>query len=823
MSIPTLPAYRGIPARVPQSFSVARSEYFTPQHLAIRVRYWLLLLVSIVSIFFVHPLFAQSPASVVIKTLTASGRNIQFLARHLEILPDTSQNLTFQDVVTDTIGFRPLVRVLRSFNVNAGFSSAAYWLRFRFRDTLDRRWFLTFTPISFTDSIRCYLQTPDGSWSERHSGMAVPVGARDVPWRTPAFAIPFAAGREYTVILRVSGAWIFSNEATLMTDARLQSHIQLEKFIYGLLIGIMVGLVFYNWFVYTRLRDRAYGFYLLHITFFGIYNYILTSLWYYELTPLFAPSITPVRFVLFDKLSTVYMLLFAAEFLHLREELPQAWTAWRTLIALNIAGGAVSVLPEGVARAFANTIFLGNGIITGLSALAVLALAVKTSRSAAQHSAAIGMYFFSAWVLYLLCTIINVLAVNNAFFSNVGGGFNFIAYYGAQVGFSVGLMLFSFALADRFRQIQERLIAEQQANTLLEQEQRIVSERNAELQRLNAELLTANEEIADRKLTIEAAHTELQQINDELLRQQHLLSEQAVETELLNTSLHERNEELYNVNNEKTELLGIVSHDLKTPIAGILGLTEVLTSGEDLSPEHQAEILAMLHATAQRMNTLVKNLLDANAIESGQMPMHLATLDITKLLREGVEFYKERAREKEITLTMRLDHNTSIYAVADEQMTLQIIDNLLSNAVKYSPAGKTVCVGAVQFKSSNAEISRENSLSQLRTLGIKDGELLTKADYAVFVVNDEGPGLSEEDKQKLFGKFARLSAQPTGGEDSTGLGLSIVKKMVEAMHGRIWCESELGKGATFVVALPMVLPATLPGTLPGTRSTLQKA
>jgi two-component system, sensor histidine kinase and response regulator len=73
-------------------------------------------------------------------------------------------------------------------------------------------------------------------------------------------------------------------------------------------------------------------------------------------------------------------------------------------------------------------------------------------------------------------------------------------------------------------------------------------------------------------------------------------------------------------------------------------------------------------------------------------------------------------------------------------------------------------------------------------------------------VQDEGEGISQEDMKKLFGKFARLSARPTGGEHSTGLGLSIVKKMVEAMGGRVWCESELGKGATFIVELPTTVP-----------------
>jgi signal transduction histidine kinase len=106
---------------------------------------------------------------------------------------------------------------------------------------------------------------------------------------------------------------------------------------------------------------------------------------------------------------------------------------------------------------------------------------------------------------------------------------------------------------------------------------------------------------------------------------------------------------------------------------------------------------------------------------------------------------------------------------------MQVLDNLISNAVKYSPLGKRILVRVVN------------------------------TDRAVRIeIQDEGPGLSEDDKSKLFGKFARLSARPTGGEYSTGLGLSIVKKMVEAMNGKVWCESELGKGATFIVELPCV-------------------
>ena len=110
---------------------------------------------------------------------------------------------------------------------------------------------------------------------------------------------------------------------------------------------------------------------------------------------------------------------------------------------------------------------------------------------------------------------------------------------------------------------------------------------------------------------------------------------------------------------------------------------------------------------------------------------------------------------------------------SDRNVTVQVLENLLSNAIKYSPPSKNISA----------------------RLRLVDGAARCE-------VQDEGPGLSAADQQRLFGKFARLSAKPTGGEHATGLGLSIVKKMVEAMNGRVWCESEPGQGATFVVQFP---------------------
>jgi signal transduction histidine kinase len=271
---------------------------------------------------------------------------------------------------------------------------------------------------------------------------------------------------------------------------------------------------------------------------------------------------------------------------------------------------------------------------------------------------------------------------------------------------------------------------------------------------------------------------DLRATNAEILRQQELLEHQAQEIQVSNTALSERNlelgtanERLTALNTEKDEIMSIVAHDLKNPIAALSGFTEILRE-EGLAASDRSAILEQLSMLGNRMLELVKNVLDSYRMESGGIELHPVSLDIAPVVAMTVEMYRERAAAKDIILHWSHPEGEFI-ACVDEQVFNQVLDNLLSNAVKYSLLGKNVFVR------------------------------VGKADSTVRVeIKDEGPGLSDEDMKKLFGKFARLSARPTGGEHSTGLGLSIVKKMVEAMNGTVWCESELGKGATFIVELP---------------------
>jgi two-component system, sensor histidine kinase and response regulator len=238
-----------------------------------------------------------------------------------------------------------------------------------------------------------------------------------------------------------------------------------------------------------------------------------------------------------------------------------------------------------------------------------------------------------------------------------------------------------------------------------------------------------------------------------------------------------RNDELTALNNEKNEFLGIVAHDLKNPLNAIMNMAEMMRSmSDDIDETMRMELLTHIVTSSERMFAIITNLLDVNALERGGFAFNLVAVNIATQAAFITDSHRARAESKGITLdfeqTEQQESGTPTVR-ADETALQQILENLISNAVKFSPHGKNIFV---RIKPSSEAVRVE--------------------------IQDEGPGLSDDDKSKLFGKFARLSAQPTGGEHSTGLGLNIVKKMVEAMGGRVWCESELGRGAMFIVELP---------------------
>ena len=239
-----------------------------------------------------------------------------------------------------------------------------------------------------------------------------------------------------------------------------------------------------------------------------------------------------------------------------------------------------------------------------------------------------------------------------------------------------------------------------------------------------------------------------------------------------NKSLSEKNEqiqaqilELNALNMEKNEMMGIVAHDLKNPLTSAMSVSALLSKVETTA-EHR-EYLSLINKSLDRMNSLVSKILEIKVLESSSFKTNNSIVDLKQVTEQVISTLKIQSDHKKIQIVADLDE---VVASLDRSLLVQIIDNLLSNAIKFSDQNTKVHVALKQ---------------EVQTIR--------------FEIDDEGPGILEEDQPRLFQKFQKLHARPTGGESSTGLGLSIVKKYVEAMHGKVWCESESGKGAKFIV------------------------
>jgi two-component system sensor histidine kinase/response regulator len=247
-----------------------------------------------------------------------------------------------------------------------------------------------------------------------------------------------------------------------------------------------------------------------------------------------------------------------------------------------------------------------------------------------------------------------------------------------------------------------------------------------------------------------------------------------LELKFANDQLREFSARLQGLNNEKNEFMSIAAHDLRSPLSNIYSSAKIILSEPEMSRTEVEEFLVMITSTSEHLMKLVQDLLDFNAIDQGRVKMDLLPCNLTEVAESIVGNYRAKAAAKQQNLRFEWS-SREVMVLAEESRLIQCLDNLISNAVKYTPHGKNICVRVL------------------------DDPIAPR-----FEVQDEGPGLTDEDKLRLFGRFARLSAQPTGGEPSSGLGLSIVKKIIEAQKGRVGCESILGTGSTFYVTL---LPA----------------
>jgi len=243
-----------------------------------------------------------------------------------------------------------------------------------------------------------------------------------------------------------------------------------------------------------------------------------------------------------------------------------------------------------------------------------------------------------------------------------------------------------------------------------------------------------------------------------------------------NLRLRAQWERLRAANAFKSEILGKVAHDLRNPLSVIVGRTEILTellAQKPLDATKAASQVDSIQKSARRLAGMVDELIAQAMADALDISIRHEQLDLAMLVAEVVEANRPLAEQKQQEISVAAP--VSVSASGDHGRLRDAIDNLLSNAIKYTPVGGRI---AIPVESGPGE--------------------------SVIRVRDTGPGLSPEDRARLFGRFQRLSAKPTAGESSTGLGLSIVKRIIDLHGGRVTAENAgAGDGAVFTIALPI--------------------
>jgi signal transduction histidine kinase len=261
----------------------------------------------------------------------------------------------------------------------------------------------------------------------------------------------------------------------------------------------------------------------------------------------------------------------------------------------------------------------------------------------------------------------------------------------------------------------------------------------------------------------------------ELLRTFATQSALAIQNARLFHEIEDKGRQLEAASRHKSEFLANMSHELRTPLNAILGFSEVLAErmfGE--VNEKQAEYLQDILSSGRHLLSLINDILDLSKVEAGRLELELGRFHLPAALDNALSLVRERATRHGITLTQSGAVVVVGDIVADERKVKQILLNLLSNAVKFTPEG-----GRVDLTATVAD------------------------DVITIAVSDTGIGIAPEDQATIFEEFRQVGRDDARKQEGTGLGLTLAKKFVELHGGRIWVDSQVGKGSTFTFTLPV--------------------
>jgi signal transduction histidine kinase len=257
-----------------------------------------------------------------------------------------------------------------------------------------------------------------------------------------------------------------------------------------------------------------------------------------------------------------------------------------------------------------------------------------------------------------------------------------------------------------------------------------------------------------------------------LLKQNEQIESQKEDIRKKNEQLLNRNTQLISLNEEKNYLMSILAHDLRSPLNQIIGYSDLIERNNIIKNEEDQEIVGYIKDSTERMNSMITKILSKNSENSNGVMVIKEPVDVNDLIDDLSSRYRPTAAKKSIDMEIiKCKNNKNIHT--DHLLLFLALENLISNAVKFSEKNTKVTI--------EAQCSTDNIM---------------------FIISDQGPGFTQEDQLEIYQSFKTLSAKPTGNETSTGMGLSIVKKYISELGGKINLDSEVGKGSVFTVILP---------------------
>ena len=259
----------------------------------------------------------------------------------------------------------------------------------------------------------------------------------------------------------------------------------------------------------------------------------------------------------------------------------------------------------------------------------------------------------------------------------------------------------------------------------------------------------------------------------QVLEYSHQLEEKSLELEAATKELQEANRRLKELDRLKDEFVSTVSHELRTPLTSVRAFSEILYDNEDMGKEERHKYLDIMVKETERLTRLINEVLDLAKIESGRADWFMENIDLTEVIKEAVASTSQLFREKAITI-VEMTPTFPIRVFADRDRLMQVAINLLSNAAKFSPSEEGSVTVRVYFKEREIRVE----------------------------VADNGLGIHPEEQKKIFEKFKQITDLRNGKPKGTGLGLTICRRIIEYHNGRIWVESEPGKGSKFTFSLP---------------------